>query len=607
MADKLYGDVFVLGALSARRLNRGLEQVSTSQTLEFRSASEYVFVGQAASQTVTVPVSGLVAGWSVLVENLGSESVVVQIDGSNPLGTVAAGQRKEFVAKIASPAAVANWIVRAIDTDAQYISYDATGNTYITSGNVQDALDDVESSLGDLAGDISANAGDISTINGDISDLLLAIGIADGDQDLGDFATNVFLTDNTSVKAALEAIDTAAIRKDGTVAFTGDVSLGGFKVTNLGVPVADSDAATKIYVDNAISAVVSGTEWQDSVRGDSDGINFADAAAAVAGITSPVVGDRVLGTDGIYELTDVGSGSEAWSLLASAEKGFAASLDDEQNAVALFTGAAWTIVRWERTNVSGTGLSMDTDGVISLDSGIAGSGITFNGGELHITVGNGLEIDGSEIIQVVLDGTTLSNSASGLKVNIADFSLEESSGLKVKLDGAGAIGLDSGDAGLEVLVDGTSIEIDNNALRIASGAAGDGLGYLSGVLSVNVGNGIAISADTVVIDLAASESGLEFNGGKLQVQRDYELAFNDSTDWGSAAGGYYTISVAVATHAQGAQPIVHIYELEGSDFVEVSVDQVKIAADGSVSFRVPEVPSGLFAGKVKISHSYLAA
>jgi hypothetical protein len=68
---------------------------------------------------------------------------------------------------------------------------------------------------------------------------------------------------------------------------------------------------------------------------------------------------------------------------------------------------------------------------------------------------------------------------------------------------------------LNVNVDGTSIEVSADALRVASGAAGDGLGYLNGVLSVNAGNGITISGDAVTVlpdpgfsGLTSGESGL---------------------------------------------------------------------------------------------------
>lgn len=45
------------------------------------------------------------------------------------------------------------------------------------------------------------------------------------------------------------------IKKDGTVAYTGAQSLGGFKITSLGTPTAGTDATTKTYVDARSAAV----------------------------------------------------------------------------------------------------------------------------------------------------------------------------------------------------------------------------------------------------------------------------------------------------------------------------------------------------------------
>jgi hypothetical protein len=42
-----------------------------------------------------------------------------------------------------------------------------------------------------------------------------------------------------------------ALAKDGTNAATANISLGGNKITNLGTPTANTDAATKAYVDSA--------------------------------------------------------------------------------------------------------------------------------------------------------------------------------------------------------------------------------------------------------------------------------------------------------------------------------------------------------------------
>jgi hypothetical protein len=63
---------------------------------------------------------------------------------------------------------------------------------------------------------------------------------------------------------------------------------------------------------------------------------------------------------------------------------------------------------------------------------------------------------------------------------------------------------------LNVLVDETSIEVFNDELRIASGAAGDGLSASAGVISVNVATsgGIEIASDDLQIKIDGGVAGL---------------------------------------------------------------------------------------------------
>lgn len=578
MSQSIKGSLNILAALTARRVNKGLEQVAKSASavdLSLNSASEYYFTGTEA-QVVNLPASGVLASWGVLVENGGSAgNITVQLSGVGTVATVEPGKRVEVIAKSAAPGAVADWIVRDVAADAGDIAYD-NNSSGLTATNVQGAIDEVEGRLDIAESDISTNASNIATNtsniasnlaaiqanDGDITDIRSAIGIADGDVNLGSFSSNNWLVDNSTVKAALEALD----------------------------------SGVKSYIDNEISGVVSGTEWQDSVHG-----IYTNETDANTAIGTPVSGDRyVNSTDNkIYAY----NGSVWVEAVSAPTAGMAAVIDGSANSVALFGGSIWSTVYWERTDVSGNGLSIDSDGIISLSSTLAGAGLAFNAGELSVNVGNGLDI-AVDTINLVLDGATLSNSASGLKVNIADDTLEDVSGLRVKLDAAGAIDSD-GTNGLAVQTDGTSIEISSNALRIASGAAGAGLGYDAGELSVNAGDGIKLDGDNVAVDLVASDSGLEISGGKLQTKRDFESTFTATTEWGAASGGFYTITVLAATHGQGSQPSVELFELSGSDYLTVFADEVKIASNGDVSFRVPDVPNARFAGKVKIKHSYV--
>lgn len=77
------------------------------------------------------------------------------------------------------------------------------------------------------------------------------------------------------------------VKKDGSVAFTGSVSLGNQTITSLGTPSNASDAANKSYVDNAISGLSSVYKYRN--------VTCATTAAQPAGFPNSV--DSVI--DGI--------------------------------------------------------------------------------------------------------------------------------------------------------------------------------------------------------------------------------------------------------------------------------------------------------------------
>jgi len=79
----------------------------------------------------------------------------------------------------------------------------------------------------------------------------------------------------------------------------------------------------------------------------------------------------------------------------------------------------------------------------------------------------------------------------------------------------------------------------------------------------------------------------------------YTSPHNATTDWGSASGGYYTISVTGAVHGRGTNPMIQYYEVVGGNQIQVTPDQSSVAsATGNLSFRVPDSPDLRYAGKV---------
>ena len=79
------------------------------------------------------------------------------------------------------------------------------------------------------------------------------------------------------------------VKKDGTVAFTADQSMGNFKITNLGAPVGANDAARYIDIQNATL----GLSAKEAVRAATTA-NITLSAPQTIDSVSVVAGDRVL-------------------------------------------------------------------------------------------------------------------------------------------------------------------------------------------------------------------------------------------------------------------------------------------------------------------------
>lgn len=78
----------------------------------------------------------------------------------------------------------------------------------------------------------------------------------------------------------IEAALTASLPRNGSAPMTGPLAMGGRRITGLGLPTDDSDAARKAYVDNATDAI-----FQDRLRMSGVGILGSTTAALGAPAT----------------------------------------------------------------------------------------------------------------------------------------------------------------------------------------------------------------------------------------------------------------------------------------------------------------------------------
>lgn len=79
----------------------------------------------------------------------------------------------------------------------------------------------------------------------------------------------------------------------------------------------------------------------------------------------------------------------------------------------------------------------------------------------------------------------------------------------------------------------------------------------------------------------------------------FTQTFNNTTSWAGPSGGSYTFTVLASAHGKNTEPLVQVYELNGSDYEQVDVEVI-INTSGDVTIRVTETVDTRFVGKVVI-------
>jgi hypothetical protein len=169
-----------------------------------------------------------------------------------------------------------------------------------------------------------------------------------------------------------------------TIAATQTVSMGSNRVTNVGTPTADSDAATKSYVDSTAQ----GIDWKASVRA----ATTANGTLATAYANTSVVDGVTLATGNRILIKDQTTGSEngIYTVNATGAPTRATDADTAAEIVASFA-----VFVEEGTANADSGFVLTNDGAVVVGT----TALTFTQftGLGQITAGNGLTKTGNTL------------------------------------------------------------------------------------------------------------------------------------------------------------------------------------------------------------------
>lgn len=335
------------------------------------------------------------------------------------------------------------------------------------------------------------------------------------------------------------------IRRGGTVAFTADESMGGFKLTNLGTPTAAGDAATKSYTDS----VAAGLDWKDSCRlasaaalpantynGGTKRLTASANGALSVDDVAVAVNDRVLvknevtgSNNGLYKVIQTGDGASPYILERTS---------DADTSAEVTSGIATFIS--EGTANADSGWTLTTNDPIVLDT----TALTFTqfSGLGQVTAGAGLTKTGNTL--------DVGDAGKGVQVNVDS----------VEVDGSevAGTGLEQTDAGA-----------NSHKVRIASAAAGNGL-------TGGSGSALAVLAqnDSVASAVGGVKAAVPTSGNKAMAASVTASDFDQAT----------VTTVAVTPSGDGyVQVMVNGLQVEVGDGVKTK--DCYFSADAGVTAR----------------------
>lgn len=351
-----------------------------------------------------------------------------------------------------------------------------------------------------------------------------------------------------------------AILISGVNAWAANQSLGGFLITNSGTPLAPGDLTNKLYVDN----IAQGLNWKQTARsattaalpantynngtagvGATLTANANGALPAQDGVTL-VVGNRLLvkneatsANNGIYVVSDAGSGGTPYILTRSTDANTAVSLQWATLEISPDASTQAGYIYRESNDITTIG----TDAVA------------------FILVSHGLD-------WVFSDGLTVTGNTVKALANPTNPSIVvAAAGISVNLNAAGAIVTSA--SGLLVQLAGSNpgLAITANALDVKYGAAI--VASASGIAWNPDGSSLEVSSNAARIKTTAYDQATITGGGGSAAAVAYAPAIKESMVVGESFAATTLFAVRYAKAADSGFVAGRVYK---ADYDSTSAD-----------------------------------
>lgn len=205
------------------------------------------------------------------------------------------------------------------------------------------------------------------------------------------------------------------IKRGGSVAFTGNQSMGGNKITSLGDPDASTDAVN-LQTLQTYAAGFGVSKRARMIFTSNVALTGVQNSDSVTGVANDIVWLNAQSTGSQNGLWTMNAG--AWTRPAT----WAAASSQKSCTLFIEEGTTYHDTKWtvaaDSIVVDTTSISavQDTSGASYTADGTQGMLLTGNAFSVKLLSTGGLSFDGSGNAQVKLDGSSLSLSASGLKI-----------------------------------------------------------------------------------------------------------------------------------------------------------------------------------------------